>query len=168
MIAAIRFLVRNLGTLIIALLLALLVWISAVTAADPNQQLEYPQAIPIEQVGKNPKLLIVGTVPESERVTLNAPRSIQEQLASDPTSIRAWIDLTNLGAGTHTVPVQVKPNLGPVRVVRQVPAEVHIVLEPLTTKTMTVTLTVQGQAALGYKAGSPTYTPTQVAVSGPA
>lgn len=162
----IRFLGRNLGTLITALLLALIVWVSAVTAADPNQELQYPQPISIEQIGKDPKLLIIVAIPENERVTLNAPRSIQEQLAGDPTSIRAWVDLTNLGPGAHSLAVHVQVNRSPVRVVHEDPAEVHVVLEPLTTKTISVTLTVQGQPALGYRAGSPTYEPTQVLVSG--
>jgi YbbR domain-containing protein len=157
---------RNLGSLVTAFILAIIVWISAVTASDPNQELLYPQPIPIEQVGKDPRLLVVGSIPTQERVTLNAPRSIQEQLASDPTAIRAWIDLSNLEPGEHTVVVHVQPNRGPVRIVRQVPAEIHLTLEPLTSRTVTVTLTVQGQPALGYKAGSPSYTPSQVLVSG--
>lgn len=165
---AFRFLSRNFGSLITAFILALIVWVSAVTAADPNQELLYPLPIPIVVTGKDPKLLIVGTIPETERVTLNAPRSIQDQLAGDPSAIRAWIDLTNLGQGEHTVPVHVLPNRSPVRVVNEDPADIHLVLEPLTSRTITVTLTVLGAPALGYKNGEPAYTPTQVLVSGAA
>ena len=38
----------------------------------------------------------------------------------------------------------------PVRVVREDPAEIHLVLEQLITRTLTVTLNIQGQPALGY------------------
>lgn len=165
---AFRFLSRNFGSLITAFILALIVWVSAVTAADPNEEQLYPLPIPISITGKDPKLLIMGTIPENERVTLNAPRSIQDQLASDPSAIRAWIDLTNLGQGEHTVPVHVLPNRSPVRVVHEDPAEIHLILEPLTSRTITVTLTVMGAPALGYKNEVPVYTPTQVLVSGAA
>ncbi|HEX9028986.1 MAG TPA: CdaR family protein, partial [Anaerolineales bacterium] len=94
--------------------------------------------------------------------------SIQDQLASDPSAIRAWIDLTNLGQGEHTIPVHVLPNRSPVRVVHEDPAEIHLVLEPLTSRTITVTLTILGAPTLGYKNGEPVYTPTQVLVSGAA
>ena len=166
MIKVLRFLGRNLGSLITALILGLIVWVSAVTAADPNQEVVYPRQVPIEQIGKDPRLLVVGNISTVERVTLNAPRSIQEQLAGDETAVRVWIDLTNLQAGEHTVAVHVQPNRSPVRVVREEPAEIHLVLEPLTTRTLTVTLIVQGQPALGYKAGSPIYETSQVLVSG--
>jgi YbbR domain-containing protein len=161
-----RFLGRNLGSLLTAFILGLIVWISAVTAADPNQELVYPRQVPIEQIGKDPRLLVVGNISSVERVTLNAPRSIQEQLAGDDTALRVWIDLTNLQAGEHTVAVHVQPNRSPVRVVREEPAEIHLVLEPLTTRTLTVTLNVQGQPALGYKAGATVYETPQVLVSG--
>jgi YbbR domain-containing protein len=167
MFKVIRFLGRNLGSLITAFILALIVWASAVTAADPNQELLYPQPVPIEQIGKDPQLLIVGSVPEDVRITLNAPRSIQEQLAGDPTSVRAWIDLTDLGPGTHTLPVHVQTKLSPVSVAHTDPAEVHLVLEPLITRSITITLTVQGQPALGYRASPAVFQPAKVLVAGP-
>jgi YbbR domain-containing protein len=161
-----RFIGRNFGSLFTAAILGLIVWISAVTAADPNQELVYPRQVAIEQIGKDPKLIVVGSIPATERVTLNAPRSVQEQLAGDETALRVWIDLTNLEAGEHTVAVHVQPNRSPVRVVKEEPAEIHLVLEPLTTRTLTVTLNVQGQPAMGYKAGTPVYETSPVLVSG--
>lgn len=165
-VSVLRWLGRNLGTLLTAFILALVVWVSAVTAADPNRELAYPRQIPIEQKSLDPGLLIIGVVPSSVRLTLNAPQTIWSEMDNDPNAIRAWIDLSGLGAGEHTVPVQVQVNYRPVRVVTKDPSDVRLLLEPLVTRSYTLTLTLHGSPAIGYNAGTPEVAPTHVTVSG--
>lgn len=161
---------KNLSTLVTAFILALVVWVSAVTSADPNQQLTYPRPVPIEQRNLNPELLIVGDINNTVQVVLNAPKSVWNELSGDQNAVRAWIDLSNLGPGVHTVPVQVQPDrrLGPAQVVSKDPASIRLTLEPLVTKTVTVTIVVNGEPALGYQAGAPQADPDRVIVSGAA
>jgi len=162
-----RYLVKNLPTLVIAFLLAVVVWVSAVLAADPNEQRLYPRPIPIELKGQDPSLLIIDQSSETVDLTLNAPKSVWAELENTPQAVTAWADLTNLGSGVHTIPVQVQIDEALVRLIEQDPQELEISLESLVTKEFSVTLVVDGVLPTGYQAGSPSLTPEQIAVSGP-
>lgn len=162
-----RWVVKNIGTLLLALILSLIVWVSAVTADDPNQELEYPNRVPIDVMNLNPDLMIVSPLPDSARVTFNAPQSIHQRLWNDPNSVQAWIDLGGLGPGEHLVPVEVQADERPVRVVSIDPEEVEVTLETKVTETFTVTLLVNGEPLVGYQAGPASFRPETVSVSGP-
>jgi YbbR domain-containing protein len=157
---------KNFTTLLLAFGLALVVWVSAVVAEDPNQQQDLVRLVPIQVEGQDTGLLIMGNIPTHTQLTLNAPRTVWNELNEDPTTTRAWIDLSGLGPGEHTVEVHAQVRPSPVQKVRNDPATIHLVLEPLISETMRVTLVVEGTPALGYQAGSPSYKPTEISVSG--
>jgi YbbR domain-containing protein len=165
-----RWLGKNISTLILAFVIALVVWVSAVTAADPNLEQNYPRPVQLEIVGLEPGLLIREreNLPNNILVTLNAPRSIWTRLITQDQPIQAYIDLTDLDEGQHTVPVQIRrpTNIAPVRVIQRTPTEVTVVLEPEISRTFPVTLIIDGEPALGYQAGDPVYNPTEVVVTG--
>ena len=158
---------RNLSTLLISVVLAVVVWVSAVMASDPNQELALAQPVTLEIVGQDPGLLMMGNTQSQVQLRLNAPKSVWSQLNSNTNAIDVWVDLTAMKAGTYTVPVHVQVNTRPVQVVHYEPEEIQIVLENLVTKNYTVTLGVTGQPAQGYKAETPTIDHDQVTVSGP-
>ena len=162
-----RWIGKNLGTLLLALLLALAVWVSAVLSADPNVERSLDRAVPIEFIGKDPGLKIMGNVDSEIQLTLMAPRSVWEQLDSQPDSISVWVDLSNLGPGKYELPVQVRIHLGLVRLVKQDPEVLQIELESLVSQTSPVTLVVSGEPPLGYKAEKPQLSPEMVTISGP-
>ncbi len=168
MISALRWLGRNLGTLLMAFILALIVWVSAVISEDPNVEDVLTRPVPLERIGMDPGLLIIGSVPTQVRLTLNAPTSVWRILRTDEDTLRAWIDLSGLGPGEHTLPVnvQVDSKVRTARVVAKDPEEVDVVLERLVTQVFSVTVEVAGDPTLGYQAGTLVYTPTQVTVSG--
>jgi YbbR domain-containing protein len=162
-----RWLGRNLSTLLLAFVLAVVVWVSAVMSADPNQEGILGRAVPIEVKGKDPDLIITGDVPSTVRVTLNAPQSIWTRLNTDSNLVTASIDLSGLGADTHTVPVKIQVSISPVQVVDKNPSEVTLALEQRVSRTFDVQLQVSGDPALGYRKGIPSIDPQQVTVSGP-
>lgn len=166
-ISPIRWLGKNLSTLLLAFVLAVVVWVSAVVAADPNEERVYPRAVSLEVIGKADSLLQLENIPSQVRITLNAPTSIWNQLNVNPDRVRAWIDLSGLGPGEHTVPVRTQISLNPVRVVRVEPESVTVRLEQALTEEFEIQLTVTGDPALGYRAGIPTLDPERVSVSGP-
>lgn len=166
--AILRWFGNNLGTLLMAFILAMVVWISAVIAADPNVENPLGRAVPIEVENLDPNLLIMNDIPTQVRVTLNAPNSRWQLLNGDPRSIRAWIELGGLGAGEHRLEVEVQTAITPVRVVEIDPAEIVVILEPQVTRTDPINLIVEGEPALGYAAGSPILNPSEVVISGPA
>jgi hypothetical protein len=77
-----RFL-NNLGSLVLSLFLATLVWIAAVREQNPPRQGDYNRNIPIEVIPPSPGLLTTDALPETVRLSLQAPES-------------SWSTLTNL------------------------------------------------------------------------
>jgi YbbR domain-containing protein len=163
-----RWLVSNLSTLILALVLAVVVWISAVTASNPN--VEQSRSVPLDIVGLDPEMLLVGNVPTQVRVTLEAPSSVMDSMSVSENAIQAWVDISGLDPGTHDLHVQVNinPSFRPVRRTSVIPEIVSITLEPLLTRTYPVRLTVTGEPAVGYQKGRRNSEPSSVVVSGAA
>ena len=158
---------RNLRTLFLALILALAVWVSAVTSADPDEVREYPRPVTVQIIGQDPGLVIVGTVPSLVTVTLRAPHSIWNQLNSADNQVRAILDLSGLQAGEHDVKIQPQVTARPVRVVSVSLQSLQINLEPLATTSLPIKLAVRGEPAVGYQAGTPILEPDQAVLSGP-
>jgi YbbR domain-containing protein len=158
---------RNLRTFLWSLLLALAVWLAAVTAADPDQVRVYPTPIKIDVVGQDPGLIVDTALPKQVDLTLRAPQSVWNQLTARPDSIRAVLDLSGLSAGVHTVSVQIQVGERPVRIVAANPSSVTVKMEPLVTKTLPLQSTLTGQPAIGYQPGELTVDPKQVVLAGP-
>jgi YbbR domain-containing protein len=165
--APLRWLLKNLSTLLLAFILAVIVWVSAVWAADPNETHVLARSIPIEFIGQAPNLQVFGNPQTNITLTLNAPNSVWRELNNNTESVRAWVDLTNLEAGEHTLPVQIQVVPRLVRVVTQVPEEITIQLEPLVTMSFSVGLELTGTPPTGYKTSQPIIDPGVVVVTGP-
>jgi len=162
-----RRLARNLPTFLLAFILALAVWVTAVIATDPDVTQSYQTPISIEFVGQDPSLIMTGTVTRQVQVTLRAPRSIWNQFTSGEASIRAVADLTGLGSGTHAVEVQVQIAAQPVRIISVTPQTLNLSFEPLVTQTLPIELTLTGEPAIGYKIGAIVLDPAEAVISGP-
>jgi YbbR domain-containing protein len=167
-LSPLRWVVSNLSTLILALVLAVVVWISAVTAANPN--VERSRTVTLDIVGLDPDMLIVGNVPTQVRVTLEAPSSVMDSMNASENAVQSWVDVSGLEPGTHDliVQVQVNPAFRPVRRSSVIPELVEITLEPLLTRTYPVNLEVTGEPAVGYQKGRLSSEPSSVTISGAA
>jgi len=165
-LSLLRWLFRNLGTLILALVLAIVVWISAVTAANPN--VERTRVVDLDIVGLDPDMLIVGNVPGQVRVTLEAPSSVMDSIDASENAVQSWVDVAGLEPGTHDlgVQVQVNPAFRPVRQGPVIPELIEVTLEPLLTRTYQVNLEVTGDPAVGYQRGRIISEPSSVTISG--
>ncbi len=160
-----RWLKNNLGSLLLAFVMSLLVWVSAVSAADPTEEGVFPSPVPIQIQGLAQDLTIVGSPPATAQVTLRAPRSVWAQLTLD--HIHLVADLSGLTAGTHQVPLDARVDLRPARVVALEPASLTVTLEALGRRSVPVRVRALGTPAVGYRAQTPEVTPTQVTVVGP-
>jgi len=169
MIKTLKWLVRNLSALALALVLAVAVWVSAVTGADPDEVRPYLNSIKLEIVGQDPSLVIIGKVPASINVTLRAPRSVWDKLSTADNPISAIIDLSGLSAGEHTVEVKIQQiRVAPVQVISISPQSVQLNLQTLATKTFPINLAIRGEVAVGFKAGAPEMDISEISLSGPA
>jgi YbbR domain-containing protein len=162
-----RWFARNLPTLVLAFILSVVVWVSAVINVDPNVENQLARQVPIEIVGDDPSLKIMNDYPKGVSLTLLAPQSVWKELDADSTSIRAWVDLTALQNGEHSVPVHVEIKLDLVRIIKQDPEEVTIYREEMLSRFIPVSLIVNGNSPLGYEAGAAILEPGEVTISGP-
>jgi len=158
---------QNLRTFIWALLLALTVWVSAVTSADPDQVRAYPEAVSLEIVGQSPNLILIEALPQSVEVTLRAPRSVWEKILVHPKPVRAFLDLSSLDAGQHLAKVQVQVSEWPVKVVSVTPPVIMLNLERLATRTLDLEPVLVGQLPIGFQTGELELELKQVTISGP-
>ena len=160
-------LASNIRTFLLALVLSIAVWVSAVSAADPDDLCSYPKSIPIEIVGQEPTLIITNEVPTNTDITIRAPRSVCQVLASQTNTVRAILDLSGLGAGEHNVDIKMQIGIRPTQVVLQNPKTVTVQLEAYSRKTLALTPTLSGQPAPGYRAGDAEMETKEVVIFGP-
>lgn len=162
-----RKLLRFLPTLLTALVLAIIVWVSSVTASDPNQTLTYERPIRLELLGQNPDLVVTHQQTEGVSVTLKAPRSVHARLASNPNLISANINLSGLEAGDHTLTPEVVVDLRPVQVVEVSPASVDIALEKVASGTFPISLVQTGTLPVGYQVRTAKLSQSEAKLVGP-
>ena len=162
----IRWIVENYRTFFWALALAVAVWISSVTSADPDQTRTLESPVAVEVIGQSSNLIFSESIPKEVEVTLRAPTSIWKLIEADPQIVRAILDISGLSSGDHTLDLQIQVDARPVQIVSVSPKTLSFTLEPLITKTMDVDLRIAGEVAIGYQVGDASLEPVSVVVSG--
>ena len=162
----IRDLLDHLGTLTLAFVLAVLVWMMAVNQENPSVHDTFSEPIPIEVVSKPEGLVLFGEVVESTRITLQAPQSSWNDLNLG--KFQAEIDLVGLGTGLHDLPVEVTCSDSRVRILERRPDRIAVRLERFASKELPVAIEILDSPPLGYVARPLVATPSTVTVSGPA
>lgn len=158
----------NIGSAIIALVLATVVWVNATYASDRPREDYYPQNIPIEVVNI-PKGLTLTALPEnSARVRIRAFSTSWSTLTAS--SFKATVDLANRVPGVATAPVRVTCSDRLVSVIETQPQTIYVELELLQAVSMTVEagLVNVEDLPLGYSAAISMVSPSLVTVEGPA
>jgi YbbR domain-containing protein len=163
----VRRLAGYIPTLLFALAMAVAVWISAVTANDPVEERVFPRSIPIEIIGQDPSLIVTASDDDQLTLRLSAPTSIWERLVNDRVPIRARVDLSGLGEGSHELPIQVNIDITPYKVVSYTPQTYNLSLEELKSVQLPLRLLTRGEPAVGYEAGQPQLDQPNATVSGP-
>lgn len=159
--------IKNLPTFFTALAIALAVWIFAVSQADPTETLTLAQPLQMDVIGQNPNLMVVNDFSEQVTLTLRAPSTILNQIASDSSLISVTLDLSGLDAGWHSLTPKVSIDLSPVEVVRINPASIIVELDAIVTESFTVEVETTGAPAVGFEAKTPELSSETVRVSGP-
>ncbi len=157
--------INNLGSGILALALATIVWIVAVNEENPISEGVFKEPVPIQVVNKADNLYLYGDVTEQVQVRIRAPRTSWNSLTT--AKFEATIDLAGLPPGRHDLPIQVTCADRAVRIMEVSPATRLVRLELITDRWVSVQVNVLGNPALGYTRRTHTLTPDQVKVSGP-
>ncbi|MBI5945767.1 MAG: hypothetical protein HY864_15505 [Chloroflexi bacterium] len=161
-----RWVSENYRTFLWAFALALSVWISAVTSADPDETRALASPVPVQIVGQDPGLVLNSDIPTEVEVTLRAPRSIWNMIEADPQIVSAILDLSGLSSGNHSLELQIQVDARPVQIVSAAPHTILFTLEALDTQTLDVDITLSGEVAVGYQAGDLAAEPLEVVVAG--
>jgi YbbR domain-containing protein len=158
---------KNLPTLLTALVFAITVWVFSVNQSDPTETRTYPQPINLEIIGLDSNLIIVNDITEQVSLTLRAPRSILDQLENDRNLINVTLDLSGYEAGVHTLTPQVNIGLSPAEVVRFNPATIFVKLDALVSENFPIQIITIGNPAIGFETQTPELSQESVMISGP-
>lgn len=148
-------------------MLSLAVWISAVVAADPNEECAQPNQLSLDLPGKNPDLLVINELPTEISVLLQAPSSVCRELASQPDLVQAVLQLSDFGSGEYTLPVEILIGTRPVRVLDVLPSHIKIVLEIQARVDFNILPILTGEPARGFQTENLELNFDQAQVTGP-
>jgi YbbR domain-containing protein len=156
----------NVGTMALALILALTAWVAAVGQQDPIIEQTYAEPIEIQYQGLRDGLTIVGDIPQAGEITLRAPTSIWRVLSND--DLRLVVDLSDIGAGNHRLQVKWMIDARATQMTALDPSVIQLTIEPLATKNIDVNVQVEGNPAADFRAEEPTLDISQTTIVGPA
>jgi YbbR domain-containing protein len=163
---AFRWLLGNLGLILLSLTLAVLVWVVAVEQENPTLERRFPVPIPVTVSAPPEGLVAYDQSADQVYVTVRAPRSVWDVL--QVTDLRATVSLNGLGEGLHQVAVRVDVARQPASVRLVEPESIDVHLEPQVAAALPVEARLEGSTALGYTARLPVVRPVSATVQGPA
>ena len=158
---------NNISTIIIAFILAIIVWVSSVVSADPNVNAEYSEPIQIQIIGLAEDQTLVGAIQETVIVKLGAPQSIWDQMNGSSEYISATVDVSNLESGDYFLTVDIEVEHSPVRVISIFPAEIKIQVENIISVEKAVRAVTIGELATGFQADELSIDDLWANISGP-
>ncbi|QHE50736.1 YbbR-like domain-containing protein [Pontibacillus sp. HMF3514] len=133
--------------------------------SEGNNELATMNNVPL-QVYMDETKYVVKNVPENVTVTVEGPNSVVTKTIRQK-NFDVFIDLEDLEAGTHTVPIQASGLANQLSVYIQ-PENIQITLEERLTETFGVETDFMNRKSIedGYTIDDPTVTPREVQVTG--
>jgi YbbR domain-containing protein len=160
----VRSFLSNLTSLLLALVLAVVVWATAVRANDPFESRFFE--IEVRTIGLAPNSELVGRPTETARILLEGPTSVLDEI--DLNDYLGIIDLSSVASGEETLPIQVQGDFESVELLDTVPDSAVVRVEQIVTREIPVQLIIRGDVARGHRIGSERVEPDNVVVTGPA
>lgn len=159
-----RWLVNNLGLIVLALLFGFGAWTLSTLQDDPI--VDDTISMRVDQLGQNQLSGYAwsGTIPESITATIRAPRSTLNSL--NAAGLHVDVDLGKLGVGEHIVYLTPTLPVADAQILASRPVTAVVRIERLVQTTQLLRISVIGTPALGFRAGTPTSIPYQVTITG--
>ncbi|MGC9332908.1 MAG: CdaR family protein [Anaerolineae bacterium] len=155
----------NLSSMILALLLAVAVWIAASLQSDPFAVWEFAN-VPVDLVDQPENTVLFEGEAGNVNIKVRAPQSVLESLNLSEFDVQVDLSEVEMGASS-TVPISVTVNNDWVRIQSYSPEEIVVRLEPVETVTLPVEIMVLGEVATGYQATQPDVRPEVAVIRGP-
>ncbi len=165
----IRWLVENIGLMLLALFFAVLVWVAAEWQNDPILVDEFDQPLVVQVLNLPRDIHLVEGEPQEIRVRLRAAQSVWERLSLDHFDVSINLSPLERGPlepGLYRVPVEILTDLDEV-VILDEPMWLDVELEAIQEWTAPVVVQVSGEPELGYQADEAQVISDTVQVRGP-
>lgn len=164
---ALRGILNRLGSLLLAFLLAVAVWIAASLQSDPFTKLEFAN-VPIQVVNQPGDTVILNQDEVATRLSVEAYAATSVLAELSVSDFSATMDLAAVEPGMPTiVPITVSCTNESVRIQGITPEAETVHLEYVLALTLPIEIDVKGQVATGYQTSRPTLRPDYVTVTGP-
>ncbi len=159
-------LLRSLGSFAVALILALTVWVVAITSSDPTEERRFSNTVTVELTGLGEGLVMTNVLPEQVSINLRAPASTWKRITNSRIPAKAIVDVTGLEPGEHEVPVKIQIGIEPILITSFSPQTIKVILERYETRTFDLTVVESGVVPTAFKAESPVASQSKIQVSG--
>ena len=160
-----RSLLSFLGSLLLALVLATIIWINATQVQDPIRS-QFIQ-LEVDFVGQSEDSILVRPERQSVQIRIEWPESTIRQISPD--NFAAFVDLRQVPFGQSvSVPIEITSTVPDLDRSLPIPEEVEVLLEQQVSREIPVELDIRGDVARGHVQGEPLIEPATISVSGPA
>lgn len=152
------------GRILLSILLAFLLWFYVVNLENPSQTTVFND-LTVDVRGLSKGLKLNNTIGPID-ITVQAPQNALTGLR--PADVHAYIDLTGVPAGVHTLPIRVEvqnPQANSISVTTN-PNSAQVQLEIESTRDFPVEVRITGTPALGYGADAAQADPSTVRITG--
>lgn len=155
----------NVGLAAISVVLAFALWIFVTDTQDSTRTGVLPFDVPVEAVNVPGDLAVAGS-PVNVRVRVEVEDEVWDTLTMG--DFDATVNLEGLQAGTYDLPVRVEAQTGRggLRVLEAVPESVTVELKSLFSKSVSVSVSLEGSPPPGFEAGAPEVETDTVLVTG--
>lgn len=143
---------NNAGLAAVSVVLGFALWIFVTDTDGPTRSGVLPFDVAVEPVNVPSDLAVAGS-PVNVRVRVEVADDVWPTLTQ--ADFRATVDLNGLQAGTYDLPVKVDPltGRGGLRVVGTIPETVTVELKALFSKSVEVSVVLEGAPPPGFQAG---------------
>ena len=159
-----RFL-ENLSLFGLALVLAIIVWITAANEENPIEERVFPRPIAVTFIDLPTNMVITSPESAEATVSIRAPAQIWTTLSSNQLEVSA--DMSGLSSGRHAVPLLARVLANDAEVLAVEPSEISVELERIVASSVPVVLSLRGEPAVGYASGYPEVSTDSATVTGP-
>ena len=160
----IRKFLQTLSLFGLATVLATVVWITAANEENPILEKVYPQPITIEMKLLSKDMVVNRSSVNNVAVLIRAPSQVWSTLSTNQINVTA--DLSNLQPGLHKIPLNAKVDIPNAEILSVSPSEISINLERIITRTIPITVDIQGEPAVGYIASTPIISAEEIIATG--
>jgi YbbR domain-containing protein len=155
----------NLGLAAFSVVLGFALWIFVTDTESPTRSGVLPFELEVEAVNRPGDLVLAKSL---IKVRVRVEVADEEWNTLSPADFKATVDLEGLQAGTYDLPVRVEPltGRGDLRVTEVIPETVEVDLRSLFSKSVAVSIKLEGAPAPGYEVGIPETDAEAVLVTG--